>query len=136
MKKLIFLLAMLSVFLVSCASKKNQTTKDNSVVKAGDTIRIANDKIEYEIIIIEPGFHSWFASTAKPKNFYSQSYLEAKNIFWVQEYNNRVRQPNRYDPSLYEQQIDYQSGIDYGLDVNYQLYNYFLFFQQQYRQKL
>ena len=33
-------------------------------------------------------------------------------------------------------QIDYQAHIDYGYEVNYKLYNYFIYFQIQYKQRL
>ena len=38
-----------------------------------DTVRIANDELEYEVIIIDPGFSTWLNSTALPRNYYSQS---------------------------------------------------------------
>jgi hypothetical protein len=41
-----------------------------------DTIRIANDTLEYEVIIIDPGFSTWLASRSLPQ--LSQSYLENK----------------------------------------------------------
>jgi hypothetical protein len=43
-----------------------------------DTIRIANDTLEYEVIIIDPGFSTWLASRSLPRNYHSQSYLENK----------------------------------------------------------
>ncbi len=43
---------------------------------------------------------------------------------------------NATNPNLYELQIDYQSNIDYGYDVNYKLYNYFVYFQNRYKQNL
>jgi hypothetical protein len=42
-----------------------------------DTIRIA-DALEYEVIIIDPGFSTWLASRSLPRNYHSQSYLENK----------------------------------------------------------
>jgi len=99
-----------------------------------DTIRIANEEIEYEIIIIDVGFNSWILTNAKPRNFYSQQYLEAKNRIFVSSWNQRVL--SFYNTNLYGFQIDYDFGIDYGYEVNYLLYNYFLFFQQKYDQKL
>ena len=101
-----------------------------------DTIRIANDELEYEVIIIDPGFSSWLASTAQSRNYYSQSYLESKNRIWVSEWNSRVLQPQRYSPNLYEMTINYEPNIDYGYEVNYLLYNYMVYFQNTYKQKL
>lgn len=108
----------------------------DSQTTSQDTIRIANDSLEYEILIIEPGFNSWLASTAKPEGYYSQAYMENRNIIYVTEWNQRVLQPHRYNANLYELQIDYQPNIDYGYEVNYKLYNYFIYFQLRYNQRL
>ena len=100
-----------------------------------DTIRIANDSLQYEVIIIEPGFDSWLV-TQKPRNYYSLQYLENHNIRFVTQWNNRVAQPFAYDPNLYEMRIDYSSSIHYGYEVNYLLYHYFMYFQSRYKQRL
>jgi len=108
----------------------------NSNTIEQDTVRIANDKLEYEILIIEPGFNFWLESRAKPEGYYSQEFLENRNKLYVTEWNSRVLQPQRYNPNLYEMQIDYQPFIDYGYEVNYKLYNYFIYFQIHYKQQL
>ncbi len=113
----------------------NDTTEIDKTV-ANDTVSIVNEDLEYEIIIIEPGFNFWLSSRAKPEGYYSQGYLENKNLIYVSEWNNRVLQPFRYNPNLYEMQIDYRQGIDYGYEVNYKLYNYFIYFQLKYKQQL
>lgn len=102
----------------------------------GDTVKIANEETEYEIIIIDPGFNFWLQSIARPEGYYSQPFLENRNQLMVIEWNRRVLEPFRFDPNLYQLQIDYQQGIDYGYEVNYQLYNYFIYFQRKYRQRL
>lgn len=129
----VFLL--LIVFIFACSGSKNKPVATDNKVAIGDTIRIANDELEYEVIIIEPGFYAWLNSQANPRDYYSQSYLEARNRAWVIEYNNRVLQPMQFDPNLYSMQIDYQNTIDYGYEVNFLLYNYFVFFQQRYNQR-
>ena len=127
----------LGLMIVSCNSSKPMVkTSSNKNTTAQDTVRIANDSLEYEILIIEPGFNSWLASTAKPEGFYSQTYMETRNRQYVTEWNQRVLQPRRYDPSLYELQINYQYNLDYGYEVNYKLYNYFIYFQLTYNQRL
>jgi hypothetical protein len=104
--------------------------------EGNDTIRIANEELHYEVIIIESGFDFWLQSTAYPRGYYSQSYLENKNYRYVLEWNNRVLQPQRFDPNLYEMTIDYNPNIDYGYEVNYLIYNYMIYFQNKYNQKL
>ncbi len=101
-----------------------------------DTLTIKNDSVSYEIIIIELGFSTWLNSVAKPPGYYTQSYMENRNLIYVTTWNQRVLEPSRYDPNLYEMQINYDPKIDYGYDVNYQLFNYFIFFQRKYNQRL
>jgi hypothetical protein len=129
------------IFVGSCGTSKesvNISDEERTVFKQteGDTIHIANAETEYEIIIIEPGFDIWLQTIARPDGYYSQQYLETRNQIYVQEWNSRVVQPQRYNSSLYELQIDYQHTIDYGYEVNYKLYNYFIYFQRKYRQRL
>lgn len=138
MKTIIYIL-IICCFAISCNTTKPTTSNKNEALestKLSDTVSISNDALEYEIIIIEPGFNAWLASTARPEGFYTQQYLENRNYQYVIEWNQRVLQPQRYNPNLYEMQIDYQPNIDYGYDVNYKLYNYFIFFQLTYKQRL
>jgi hypothetical protein len=137
MKTYFYIIAFAFCILLGCTtSKSNIPTKDKSMATKNDTIRIANDELQYEVIIIDPGFSSWLAATALPRNYHSQSYLENKNRIWVSEWNSRVLQPQRYSPNLYEMTINYDPNIDYGYEVNYLIYNYMVYFQNTYKQKL
>lgn len=134
--KNIFFVSLLSLIL-SCGSAQRSSDQDPTAgVPEDDIVRIANDDIQYEIIIIEPGFNTWLASMARPEGYYSQNYMETRNRIMVQEWNSRVLQPGRFNPNLYEMQIDYRSNVDYGYEVNYKLYNYFIYFQLTYKQRL
>lgn len=126
------------VLILACNSNPKNITFSNEVDRQtkNDTIRIANDELEYEIIIIDPGFTSWLNSVARQRGYYDQSFLESRNQLWVMEYNLRVNQPYRYSPNLYTLAIDYQRGIDYGYEVNYLLYNYLVYFQLTHKQNL
>ena len=127
----------IGIMAYACKSNSGATDSNRAVnIKEGDTVRIANDSIEYEIIIIEPGFNTWLVSRARPEGYYSQQFLENRNMIFVQEWNYRVTQPQTYNPNLYQMQIDYQPNIDYGYEVNYKLYNYFIYFQLTYQQRL
>ena len=144
MKKIIFTIGVAILFVLSlanCSSTKQAISVTDEEKAAfsqteGDTITIRDDKTEYEIIIIEPGFNIWLASIAKPEGYYSQNFMENRNQIMVLEWNQRVLQPARYNPNLYEMQIDYSRQIDYGYEVNYKLYNYFIYFQRKYNQRL
>ncbi len=134
MKTLKQLLLLFSIVLLvwSCGSspiKNNNSQKEEPVV-------IANDSLQYEIIIIDIGFNLYLNTIAKPVGFYSQNYLENKNRFYVNAWNYRVRNPQAYNPNIYENVIDYDLNTDYGYDVNYKLFNYFEFAQRKYKMRL
>lgn len=138
MKTTVAILIFFSIIL-SCKSYTNTQVLNNeqeeSLVKS-DTVSISSNETDYEIIIIEPGFNGWLVSTARPRGYYSQQWLESRNQLLVQSWNMRNLQPGSYDPNLYELRIDYDTTTDYGYEVNYLLYNYFVFFQLKYRQQL
>lgn len=138
MKNIIYML-LITILAFNCNTLKTKSSQKNERlenIKENDTVTIANEDLEYEIIIIEPGFNFWLQSTARPERYYSQEYMEVRNYQYVVEWNQRVLQPQRYNPNLYEWQIDYDPNIDYGYEVSYKLYNYFIYFQLKYKQRL
>ncbi|WP_040443992.1 DUF6146 family protein [Eudoraea adriatica] len=131
----------LSLFIMQCSGSKKavDVSKEEKEVfnqKGKDTVAIKNDSLEYEIIIMEIGFNTWLQSIAQPRGYYTQEFMENRNRIFVINWNQRVLQPMRYDPNLYELQINYDPNVDYGYEVNYQLYNYFIYFQRKYKQRL
>lgn len=138
--KYIISLIILSAVVYNCSAPKNFPASDKEKVAfnrtENDTISIASNELEYEIIIIEPGFTYWLNSIARPRGYYDQQFLENRNQIYVINWNQRVLQPQIYNPNLYEMQIDYDPNIDYGYEVNYKLYNYFIYFQRKYNQRL
>lgn len=145
MKNLLYFL-ILGLSIYSCSSSRSTDgvlygTTDpepydtTDVAVEYDTVIIENPELEYEIIIIEPGFSTFLNSVARPEGYYTQSYLENKNQFLVTDYNQRVRQPQRYNPNIYAQEIEYDPQIDYGYEVNYKLYNYFVFLARRFNQR-
>lgn len=135
------LLLILLLGFSSCGSSQKSLDISNEEAtafqnKESDTISISDPESNYEIIIIEPGFNFWLRSIARQRGYYSQNFLETRNRIYVIEWNNRVLLPNRFDPLLYELQINYDPQVDYGYEVNYKLYNYFIYFQRKYRQRL
>lgn len=137
----IFFCSILVLFIVQCSGSKKviDISKEEEEVfnlNTRDTVIIENDSLEYEIIIMEIGFNTWLQSIAKPRGYYTQNYMENRNRIYVINWNQRVLEPLRFDPNLYELQINYDSNIDYGYEVNYKLYNYFIYFQRKYNQRL
>ena len=123
-----FLCAILTIWSCSSPKKTIQKTSKNEAF-----VKIANDSLQYEITIIDIGFSNYLNTIAKPMSFYSIEYLETKNSFYVSEWNNRFR--SGYKPNLYENLIDYDNSIHYGLEVNYKLFNYFKFVESRYGER-
>ena len=135
MRTFLFLVSIALFLLFSCTSNKN-FGNENTEKLTSDTIHISNPDLEYDVIIIDAGFTSWFNSYAKPKGFYSQSYLETRNKFWILEWNNRARNPIQNNSNLYEMEINYDNTTNYGYNVNYMIYNYLVYFQLTNKQQL
>lgn len=135
--KTILYTALVFALVLACTSNKSMTSNPppEKAVAQNDTVRIVNDSLEYEVIIIDAGFTSWLAGRAYPRNYYSQQYLEARNRPWVFEWNIRAANPAVYGDT-YLMPIDYNPSINYGYEVNYLLYNYLVYFQNKYNQRL
>ena len=122
----------IGLFIGACGSSP---VKNNSIQKE-EPVVIANDSLEYEIIIIDIGFNLYLNTIAKPEGFYSLNYLENRNQLFVANWNYRARNLQQFNPNIYENVIDYDPNVSYGYDVNYKLFNYFLFAQQKYKMSL
>ena len=132
MRQLIYYLA-IGLFIISCGSTTDTTTSKDTKLPEG-AVKISNEGLEYEIIIMDIGFETYLNTIAKPAHFYTQDYYETKNKFYVTHWNMRVQNPLRYNSSIYTNIIDYDFNTDYGFDVNYKLYNYFKFVEYKYNQ--
>jgi hypothetical protein len=129
MKRSVYILLVLLV--ITHVNGYCQKGKEKLRVKA-DTSAV--DSVEYKLIVIDPGFESWLV-TRPPVSFYSKEYYEIKNRFYVKEWNLRHDDPMRFG-DLYETKIDYDGMTDYGLKLNYRLYNYFVYFEETNHVKL
>jgi hypothetical protein len=145
----IFYYLIIGLFIIGCASTNKTNIKNSenvavnidslnnsldSIADIDGIVTIANDSLEYAIIIDDIGFEYYLIAIAQPMWYYPQSYLEAKNQYYVTLWNIRVDQPYIYNPKIYESKIHYDFNIDYGLEVNYKLYNYFKFVEYKYKQ--
>lgn len=137
MRRLIFIFAVVGLLIMSCGTQNKVGSSASEASAANEPpVRVANDSLEYEIIIIDPGFYAYLNSIALPESFYSQSFLEARNRIYVNEWNLRAQNPTSYNGLIYENIIDYRPQVDYGLEVNYKLFWYFQFAQRKYKMRL
>ncbi len=127
MKRLIFIIIALLLFILPDAyGQKGDKNPRRSKV---DTLKLVNDSLEYELIIIDPGFEGWLAG--KPSmNYLSDTYYRSKNNLYVIEWNLRYLNPQKYG-LIYENYIEYDPRTNYGIELNYKLYYYFRYFEDK-----
>lgn len=113
-----------AVLLSGCTSASYVPTK------VGENIVLQDEEEEYELIILDNGFQSWFMTYAKPVSFYSPSYYAAKNQRYVIAWNDLFYQYGGRGP--FQNRIDYDFNTDYGLKLNYQLFWYFKYIESLY----
>ncbi len=114
-----------SLLCFSCTTQKS-TKNTNQVNKLTFT---PNDEGEYDIIVFDPQYDTFLKTIALPKSFYSESFYKSKNRIYVTIWNQRYYNPLSYNPTIYEVAIELDPDINYGLDFEYKLYNFFKFME-------
>ncbi|HLW41690.1 MAG TPA: DUF6146 family protein [Flavobacterium sp.] len=137
--KAVGLMIGLALLCFGCVSSQNTPLKyTDEVDQKGKTVfedgsvKISNPEVEYEVVIFDNQFERWFVTRARPRGYYSKTFLESKNRQWVNSFNAKTRAGTRG----FDYTIDYQSSIDYGYEVNYMIYHYLLYFQETNRIRL
>ena len=122
------------IFLSSCGSNKTKKQDNTAKYSTLELDEISSDSTEYDIIISDIGYES-FLVTQKPMEFYSQRYYENWNRYYVVDWNNKVRNSIYHSAkyqNVFEMFIDYNPSTNYGMEVNYKLYYYFMFVERRY----
>jgi hypothetical protein len=124
MKKQAILVPLLLMFVMNMFAQQHLETApmppDSLAIVEGDTT-------EYELMIFDNAFQSWFLTNSKPVWYHEASYYRSQNIQYVANWNSRVRQSNHRPP--YEYEIDYDPKIDYGVELDWQLFWYFKYLE-------
>lgn len=117
MKRLLVLLIGTAV-LWGCS-----TSRDAFLPTDENLISIDEEKEEYELIVLDPGFETWFATTWSPAKDRSPQYYANWNRQYVIAWNYKATNP--HTSRLFDNMIQYDSNVDYGIDVDRKLYYYF-----------
>jgi hypothetical protein len=122
MKPYSFILIII-ILLASCAGNKKLSRVD---IKSQESE--LTDSVEYELIIIDPGFETWFLTQSKPTWYHSLNYYETWNKQYVTYWNSKVM--SLHNNAYFETTIDYDPFIDYGLELNHKLFYYFQYVEK------
>ena len=117
--KTFFKILVVLFILVSCASQKNHLkfTESNTGIE--------NDSTEYELIVFEPKFETWYVFQNSPAKFRSNEYYENWNKQYVLAWNSKAMTSRHND--FFETIVGYEYGIEYGFELNHKLFHYFMF---------
>lgn len=122
----ILILVIVILFVLGCSSNK-------SMVQIEDTATVS-DSTEYELIVLEQGFESWFITNTKPIWYHEENYYKQFNQLYTNEWNHRFRSI-QYDRP-YDEMINYNNSTEYGKVLEHKLYWYFQFMMDKYDFKL
>ncbi|MDX9941783.1 MAG: hypothetical protein RBS53_06130, partial [Bacteroidales bacterium] len=78
MKKwnLLMIVLLMAGFAAGCSSKRQLSATDGLT---GNEAQAAQDTLEYELLIIDPAFETWYLRYQRPESYYSLEYLENWN---------------------------------------------------------
>ncbi|MPQ46289.1 hypothetical protein GCQ56_04645 [Marinifilum sp. N1E240] len=124
MKNLILIL-FISLIIGACSSYSSLNKSETQKVETAEAI--IKDSTEYELLILDIGFESWFATRNTSSTAHSNSYYRNWNQQYISEWNRLHTQGHPY----FENYIDYSPFEKYGFDINYKLYHYFLFVEDK-----
>ncbi|MDN5201815.1 DUF6146 family protein [Fulvivirgaceae bacterium BMA10] len=133
MKKIITALTLLT--LAGCISSNYQGNSISTPASKNVINLQAEDDTEYELIIDDPGFETWFITNGKPVGFYSQQYYESKNQRYVIAWNENVTRYAGRRNSPFTSFINYDPTVDYGIALNHKLFYYFKYIENLYRNR-
>jgi hypothetical protein len=117
-----FLLVIL-IFIAACAGNKKLSKID--IKNQGTELK---DSVEYELIIFDSGYETWFLTHSKPVWYHSLVYYENWNKQYVVAWNSKAISP-RYS-KYFDSTIDYDPFINYGLELNHKLFYYFMYVER------
>lgn len=117
MKQIIFLIG--GLFIIAACSTQKGVVK----VKVSVDENAIVDSVEYEMETFDSKFESWYRMYKSPAMYRSQSYYESWNKQYVTAWNINSMNPRK--SSFFEPIIGYEPTVDYGFDLNHELFYYF-----------
>ena len=122
MKKIFYLFAVVA-FLATCSGPKGMVKIEPDGNKAAQ-----EDSVEYELLVFDSGFETWYMLQNSPARYRSQQYYENWNRQYVSQWNYLATQPRRR--SFFQSIVGYEPGVDYGFELNHKLFYYFQYVEQ------
>lgn len=123
MKQLLYLFVVAALFAVACSQPKSLVK-----IEPNENETAREDSVEYELIVFDTGFETWYTLQNSPVRYRSQQYYEGWNRQYVSEWNYLATQPGRR--SFFQSIIGYEPSVDYGFELNHKLFYYFQYVER------
>jgi hypothetical protein len=126
------IIVLLLVVLCACSTQKGMVyvtparhVAERNVAEMNTAVRnvAASDSSEYELVVFDPQFETWFLTNYSPAKDHSNEYYQSWNNQYVTDWNYHYM-AGHY-PRIFENYIDYDDRANYGIDLNRKLYYYF-----------
>lgn len=115
--KTLGIIGFLLVVMCGCSSQKE-------IVKIGQPNRVGvKNNTEYELIVFDPEFETWFMTNFSPAKDHTNEYYQSWNNQYVSDWNYHYMAGHM--PTVFENYIDYDYTVNYGINLNRELYYYF-----------
>ena len=116
MRKISFGIVVL-LFIWACSTQKG------AVKVSHVSEEIAEDSVEYDIETFDAKFDTWYQLHKSPAMYRSQQYYESWNKQYVTSWN--INAMTGKHNNFFEHIVGYNPTIDYGFDLNHELFHYF-----------
>ncbi len=121
--KRLWMFGVLLTILGGCAVNQRPMTTGKNLID------IEKDQDQYDVVVLDPGFDTWFATHYSPAKDHSDQYYHNWNVQYVAAWNYKAMNPGY--SNYFENVINYDPNTDYGLPVERKLYYYFRFVELQ-----
>lgn len=118
MKQIIFWLGVI-LFIAACSTQKGVVKVKSSNVES------VEDSLEYDLETFDAKFETWYLMHQSPAMYRSLQYYETWNRQYVIAWNYNAMSWRR--GSFFEPIIGYDPNVDYGFELNHELFHYFQF---------
>ena len=122
MKQIILWLGII-LFIVACSTQKGVVK-----IKSSDEESLVEDSLEYELVTFDGQFETWYLLHKSPATYRSQQYYETWNHQYVSAWNYNAMGGRRN--SFFEPILGYEYNVDYGFELNHELFHYFQYVEQ------
>ena len=112
-------IVLVAFLLVDCAPSYRRLPP----VKSENIVDIAQQEEEYELLVFDPGFETWFTTTWSPAKDRSRAHYRFWNQRYVSAWNYKATRPSF--SNIFDTTIQYDPTVDYGMEVDRKLYYYF-----------